>query len=338
MKNMLRLSALGAAAALALTACSNSADSSENPSSSSPTNSATSDSGALQVSASFYPIAWLTEQIGGDNVQVNLVTPANIEPHDFELAPADIVRLESTDAIIYVEGFQPSLDDAVATISGPTIVDLSGAVDLVAASEEEDHDHADDADHAEDADHTEDADHADEDGHDHGAFDPHFWLDPERMSSAAEAIADELTALDPDSAETYAANLATTQDALDKLNQEFATSLQSCDRDLIVTTHAAFGYLSSRYGLEQVSISGIDPESEPSPATIASVKKIIEESGTTTVFTEELVSPKTAEALADEAGVQTAVLNPLESQPESGDYLTEMRVNLDELRAALSCK
>ena len=102
--------------------------------------------------------------------------------------------------------------------------------------------------------------------------------------------------------------------------------------------HAAFGYLANEYGLSQTSISGIDPDREPSPAEISRVKKVIQETGTTTVFTEELVSPKTAEALANEAGAKVEVLATLEGQPEQGDYLSTMKDNLETLRTALVCK
>ncbi|MCI1933091.1 MAG: metal ABC transporter substrate-binding protein [Ancrocorticia sp.] len=313
MKTLSRsLSVLGAAA-LALAGCSSGTQGSASASSSSA-------AGSVSVAASFYPIAWLTQQLGGDAVSVDIVTPANVEPHDFELAPADITKLEKTSAIIYVAGFQPSLDDAVATISGPTIVDLSDAVDLVPLSED-----------------TENAEGSSESEDEHGTYDPHFWLDPVRMSDAATAVAAALEKLAPDDADTIKVNLATVTKELQSLDSSYTTGLQGCERTTIVTSHAAFGYLSMRYGLTQVSISGIDPESEPSPADLAAVKKVIQETGTTTVFTEALVSPKTAEAVADEAGATTEVLNPIESEPDGGDYVSAMKDNLAALQTALGC-
>ncbi|MCF2705662.1 zinc ABC transporter substrate-binding protein [Arcanobacterium haemolyticum] len=298
-----RLAALAGAFALALglTACS--------------APSTTSD-GTVKVSASFYPLVWLTQKIGGDAVSVSSVTPTNVEPHDFELAPADISALQEAKAIVYVAGFQPSLDDAISEISGPKILELSHNVDLKEL----------------------DADHADHDGHDHGAYDPHFWLDPERMIKAAEEINASLAKIAPDHASTFATNLENLKQELTSVDTSFTTGLANCERRTLVTNHSAFGYLTERYNLTQVSISGIDPESEPSPAELAKVKQIIAETGTTTIFTESLVSPKTAEALAGEAGVTTAELNPLESQPEGGDYLAAMQANLEALRTGLSCK
>ena len=286
-------------------------------------------SGALTVSTSFYPIQYLAQAIGGEHVAVTSVTPTNVEPHDFELSPKDVTALSASSLVLYVSGFQPSLDDALAQVSGPTVVDLAGSVDLV-------HHDGVEEEHEEGA--TEGATEA---AHDHGAaaaLDPHFWLDPVRMQAAAKAVEAALAQADPAHADDYAANLDTLNATLTDLNTSYSTGLGHCERTTFVTSHAAFGYLADRYGLTQASISGVDPESEPSPAELAEVKKVVESTGTTTIFTEELVSPETAQAVAAETGAQTRVLSPIESAPESGDYAGVMRTNLEELRTALSCQ
>ena len=290
-------------------------------------------SGALTVSTSFYPIQYLAQAIGGEHVAVTSVTPTNVEPHDFELSPKDVTALSASSLVLYVSGFQPSLDDALAQVSGPTVVDLAGSVDLVHHDgvEEEPEEGASEAA-------TEAATGA---AHDHGAaaaLDPHFWLDPVRMQAAAKAVEAALAQADPAHADDYAANLDTLNATLTDLNTSYSTGLGHCERTTFVTSHAAFGYLADRYGLTQASISGVDPESEPSPAELAEVKKVVESTGTTTIFTEELVSPETAQAVAAETGAQTRVLSPIESAPESGDYAGVMRTNLEELRTALSCQ
>jgi metal ABC superfamily ATP binding cassette transporter, binding protein len=282
-------------------------------------------SGALTVSTSFYPIQYLAQAIGGEHVAVTSVTPTNVEPHDFELSPKDVTALSASSLVLYVSGFQPSLDDALAQVSGPTVVDLAGSVDLVHHDGvEEEHEEG-----------------ATEAAHDHGAaaaLDPHFWLDPVRMQAAAKAVEAALAQADPAHADDYAANLDTLNATLTDLNTSYSTGLGHCERTTFVTSHAAFGYLADRYSLTQASISGVDPESEPSPAELAEVKKVVESTGTTTIFTEELVSPETAQAVAAETGAQTRVLSPIESAPESGDYAGVMRTNLEELRTALSCQ
>lgn len=290
-------------------------------------------SGALTVSTSFYPIQYLAQAIGGEHVAVTSVTPTNVEPHDFELSPKDVTALSASSLVLYVSGFQPSLDDALAQVSGPTVVDLAGSVDLV-------HHDGVEEEHEEGA--TEGATEAATGAaHDHGAaaaLDPHFWLDPVRMQAAAKAVEAALAQADPAHADDYAANLDTLNATLTDLNTSYSTGLGHCERTTFVTSHAAFGYLADRYSLTQASISGVDPESEPSPAELAEVKKVVESTGTTTIFTEELVSPETAQAVAAETGAQTRVLSPIESAPESGDYAGVMRTNLEELRTALSCQ
>ncbi len=282
-------------------------------------------SGALTVSTSFYPIQYLAQAIGGEHVAVTSVTPTNVEPHDFELSPKDVTALSASSLVLYVSGFQPSLDDALTQVSGPTVVDLAGSVDLVHHDGvEEEHEEG-----------------ATEAAHDHdaaAALDPHFWLDPVRMQAAAKAVEAALAQADPAHADDYAANLDTLNATLTDLNTSYSTGLGHCERTTFVTSHAAFGYLADRYSLTQASISGVDPESEPSPAELAEVKKVVESTGTTTIFTEELVSPETAQAVAAETGAQTRVLSPIESAPEDGDYAGVMRTNLEELRTALSCQ
>lgn len=313
-----------AALGLSLTACS--ALSSNSSESASPDAAATdamsTDPSALAVSVSFYPIQYLAEQIGGSHVNVTSVTPTNVEPHDYELAPSDVQALSSASLITYVKGFQPSMDDAVDQVSGPTVLDLSSSVDLV-------HHEGVEEEHKEGETHEAD---------DASSLDPHFWLDPVRMKDAAKAIEQSLSQADPDHAADYQANLATLTSTLDGLDSSYSNGLHSCERTTFVTSHAAFGYLADRYGLTQAPISGIDPEAEPSPADLADIKKVVEDTGTTTIFTEDLVSPETAEALANETGATTEVLTPLESAPEGGDYQSAMKDNLDKLQTALACK
>ena len=322
--------------ALGLASCSDSSDDSKGGS-----------SGKLKVAASFYPIQWLTQQIGGDHVDVSSVTPAGAEPHDFEISTKQIAELNKTKALFYVKGFQPSLDDAVGSLSDVSAVDLTKNVNLVRHEGllEHEHDHGDKKDGEakkddEEKGHEDGKEHDHAEGHDHGddAADPHFWLDPARMKRAADAITAELSKKDPGHADAYKKNNEALQKKLDGLDKSFQTGLATCERRSIVTTHTAFGYLADRYKLSQVGLSGIDPESEPSPATLAKVKKYVQENGTTTIFTEELVSGKPAETLAKETKTVTAVLSPLESKPEKGDYEAAMTDNLTALKKALACK
>jgi zinc transport system substrate-binding protein len=157
-----------------------------------------------------------------------------------------------------------------------------------------------------------------------------------------DTVADTLARARPDSASTFQANAAAFAEQLEALDQEYRTGLTGCARTVLVTSHAAFGYLSARYGLTQEPIAGLSPDAEPSAQRLAELADLVERDGVTTIFTEELVSPKVANTLAQEVGVTTAVLNPLEGltrrEVSAGeDYLSVMRSNLKTLRAALGC-
>nr|WP_143755682.1 metal ABC transporter substrate-binding protein [Sanguibacter keddieii] len=305
----LAVSALGAA--LALTGCS-SAD--------------TPDDGRLQVLASFYPLQFITQEIGGDLVDVTSLTPSGAEPHDLELSPAAARSVGDADLVVYLSDFQPAVDDAIAQREPAHVVDAATSAHLEAhelQGESED-------EHGEE--------HSTDDGHDHGALDPHFWLDPERLADVSEDVVAELSAIDPDNADTYAQRGDDLVASLTELDTTFADGLAQCDSQLLVTSHEAFGYLAERYGLEQVGISGIDPEGEPSPARIKEVSAIIKDRGVTTIYFETLVSPKVTETLAADLGITSAVLDPLESLTDpDGDYRSVMLSNLEALQSGLGC-
>ncbi|MEX5303225.1 metal ABC transporter solute-binding protein, Zn/Mn family [Kocuria sabuli] len=275
------------------------------------------------MAASFYPLQYVTERVGGDLVTVQSLTPAGADAHDVELSPAAVAELGEVEAVVYLSGFQAAVDDAVAQAAPEYVVDAAGPADLMAASghdhEHEGHDHEHEA-------------------HDHGGMDPHFWLDPVRLAAVAEEVARQFGEADPDNAGTYEANAAQLAGELTDLDEEFRTGLESCDQRTVVAGHEAYGYLTDKYGLEQVGIAGLDPEAEPSPARLAEVGNVIQDQGVTTVFTESQLNPKVARTLADDHGITSAVLDPVESQVEQDkDYQQVMRENLEALRAGLGC-
>jgi zinc transport system substrate-binding protein len=162
--------------------------------------------------------------------------------------------------------------------------------------------------------------------------DPHVWLDPLRYEQIARKIGDVLHL--PSS--QFVRRLA-------RLHADFRRGLMRCERREIVTSHAAFGYLADRYGLEQIAITGLSPESEPTPRKLEHVIGQVRESGATTVFFETLVSPRIAKTVARETGAHTAVLDPLEGLTEDEvdrgeNYFSIMRENLATLRKALGCR
>jgi zinc transport system substrate-binding protein len=262
--------------------------------------------GKESVVAAFYPLAWAAEQIGGPKVDVHDLTPPGAEPHDVELTPRDVERIRSSDLVLYLgRGFQPAVEQAVEGRDGPSL-DLLHGQQLAPTSE----------------------------GDEELAVDPHVWLDPVRFEMIVTAVGRQLHR--PRAARRLAARLRA-------LDRAYRRGLASCRRREIVTSHAAFGYLASRYSLRQIALTGLSPEAEPSPRAVEDLVQEVEASGSTTVFFESLVSPALAKTVAREAGVDTAVLDPVEGLTKDElakgeDYLSIMRSNRRALRKALGCR
>ncbi|MGW3605597.1 metal ABC transporter substrate-binding protein [Micromonospora sp. NPDC005161] len=279
----------------------------------------------VDVVAAFYPLQFLAERIGGDAVRVTNLAKPGAEPHDLELTPSQVGQVSEAELIVYLKGFQPAVDDAVAQNGDDRTFDVTSVQPLLDASAGG-HNHA-----GEGAD-----EHAEEE---HGGKDPHVWLDPTRLAAIGDQLAQRLGKADPDHAADYTARSAALRSDLTTLDGEFTQGLRTCQRREIVTSHAAFGYLADRYRLQQVGITGLSPDVEPSPQRLAQVIEEAKEHQATTIFFETLVSPKVAETIAGQVGARTAVLDPIEglAAGSGADYLSVMRTNLQTLRTALSC-
>ena len=266
---------------------------------------ATVGSGSTKVVAAFYPLAYAAEQAGGRTVTVENLTPAGAEPHDLELTPRAVGDILDADFVLYLgDGFQPAVARAVGNRTGPSLQFLGGNGSKMLVEAGT------------------------------GAIDPHIWLDPHRYAAIVREIGRALER------PQQAANLIA---RLSLLDDELRRGLAHCARREIVTSHAAFGYLSLRYGLRQVPLEGLTPEAEPSAKAVQRLVGEVRRTHATTVFFETLVSPKLAQTVARAARARTAVLNPIEglTKDEAArgeDYFTVMRANLRSLREALGCR
>jgi zinc transport system substrate-binding protein len=266
-------------------------------------------SSSVDVVAGFYPVAWVAERVGGDRVSVEDLTPAGVEPHDLELAPPQVDDVLDADLVVVMgDGFQPAVEDAAGARDEPTLELLE---ELPTDELAED--------------------------------DPHVWLDPVLMGEVVAAVEAALVDVDPDGEATYRRNAEELTADLRGLDEAYRVGLANCERDLVVTAHDAFGYLTDRYGLRNEGVAGLSPEAEPDARRLAELSDLSRREGVTTVFTEELVSPEIAETLAREAGgLRVAVLSPLETldadeRDAGADYISVMEANLDKLRTALGC-
>ena len=355
---MTRTFAAAAAAALSLSACSTSMQSDSGR-----TDSATA-TGAkeLSVIAEVYPLAWIAQQVGGEQVNVQQLVPSGASPHDLELSAQQVEKIGNAQLVLYVKSLASAVDKAVETGKPGGSIDLAqllptrpGVPHEHHHHEEAEHDHHEEADHDEEAEHDEEADH-DEAGHDHheeadhehhdeaehehaaGGIDPHLWLDVSQMPKVVQATVQALSKADPAHKTEYQKRGQEVSTKLQNIAAEYETGLKNCQVHTLVTTHPAFGYITDRYHLTQVGISGIDEDTEPSPARLKEIAELTKNSGATTIFFADTSNPKIAQVLAGDLGLKTQVIYTMASTPQGKDYLQMQKDNLQALRSGLGCQ
>jgi len=255
------------------------------------------------VVTSFYPLQYVAQRIVGDHATVSNLTHPGQEPHDLELTVRQTADVVDADVVVYEKGFQAAVDQAVDQNGPEHVVDAADSADL-------------------------------------SGDDPHFWLDPRRLGRVAHAFERQIADADPDHAADYARNDRRLQADLTRLDASYQQGLASCEITTIVVSHEAFGYLGRRYGLDVVAVNGLSPGAEPSPEHLRRLQDLIRTDGITTVFSEQLASPKFADSLADDLGIEAAVLDPIEGLSDATadqDYLSLMRRNLRTLEKANQC-
>ena len=262
---------------------------------------------AVPVVASFYPLWEFARQVGGDRATVTSLVPPGVEPHDWEPSPQDVAAVRKARLFIYNGGgFEPAVDRLLREL-GPGTVTVAATAGIEPLD------------------------------------DPHVWLDPVLAQRQVDAIRAALERVDPPGAPRYVENAAAFKAKLAALDEAYRTGLATCARRSLIVSHAAFTSLARRYGLKQIAITGVAPQSEPSPAELARIARLARAENARYVFFETLVSPKLAETIAREIGARTLVLNPLEGltreEAAAGrDYLGLMRDNLAQLRTGLECR
>lgn len=281
----------------------------------------------IKVVTSFYPLYFFTSQIAGDKADVSNLIPSGAEPHGYEPTARDMAQIESSNLLVLngggLEGWGENIKSNFN--KDKTKVVVAGEGLTTKTMEEEEHE-----EHA-------------EEGHHHDGIDPHIWLSPILAQQMIDKIEFGLSEVDPNNSSYYKSNAEILKNKLSVLDEEFKKGLATCGDKNIITSHAAFAYLASAYGLNQISIAGLSSEEEPSSKEMAEIVKFAKDNNVKYIFFESLISPKLSETIAKEIGAQTLLLNPIggltEDEINSGkDYFTEMRSNLANLKIALQCK
>ena len=266
------------------------------------------DKNKLQVAASFYPMAEFAKAVGGEHVQVTVLVPDGAEPHDWEPSPRDLTRLGHAQVFVYNGMVEPWAEQALEALSERKILPVEAGRGLFERN---------------------------------GRQDPHVWVSPRRAMVEVERITEALCAADAKNAESYRSNSKKYLAKLAALDAELTATAKAAPKKVFVTAHAAFGHLAADYGLRQLSVAGISAEAEPTPADMQRLIAAVKREKVRYVFFETLTDPKIAALVAQEAGAQTAVLDPLEGLDEAGrkaglNYLKIMEQNIANLKKALN--
>ena len=259
------------------------------------------DDGRPDVVVSSYPLQYVAEQVGGERVDVANLTPPGGDSHRLDPTAREVATLSAADVVVHLSGgMQPAVDDVLARVRPEHLVDAAQV--------------------------------ADREG------DPHFWLDPLLLADLGHDVAAELAAVDPGSAAGYAAAADRLEAELRSIDGEYAASLSPCRGATLLASHEAFGYLADRYGLRQVGVAGLDPLVEPPPSRVRAAADAVRESGARTIFFEAAAGSDVAEVLADDLGLATDVLHPIERVRTGETYPGLMAANLAALQRGLACR
>lgn len=279
-------------------------------------NSNSSNSNKNLIVTSFYPLYFFTSSIVGDRFELYNVTPAGVEPHDYDLTAGDRTKIEKSKLVIINGGRFELWGEDLILMSELKSKIVNSSEGLISENILED-----------------------------GIKgpDPHVWLSPRLAKKQAEKIYLAISQIDPQNNDYYKNNYDELSRKFDELDVDFKEGLNNCKQRNLVTSHIAFNYLAKDYNLKQVSISGVSPDEEPSAADLAWVAEFARRNGVKYIFFESLVSPRFSETIAREIGAQTLVLNPLEGLTgeelkRGDDYFSKMRENLNNLKIALECQ
>lgn len=277
----------------------------------------------LKVIASFYPLYEFSKNVAGDKAEVSAFVPIGVEPHDWEPSANDILKLKESDVFVYNgAGMESFVDKLIASGEYDNIrfVETTKGINLIQASDEEQ-----------------------KESSNHNVYNPHVWLDPVLAKHQVLMIRDALIDVDSSNKKYYDDNANAYNSKLDELNSKIKTELSDCKNDTFMPFHDAYSYFANRYGLKTFPLSGVSPESEVTAADLKKFIDFIRKNEIKTIYSEEMVDPKLATTLAEDAGAQVLIFSPLEGltdqETKNGiTYLEKMNENVQNLKVGLECQ
>ena len=281
----------------------------------------------INVVATTPMIGEFVSQVGGDNINLTVLMPVEADPHTYDPAPQDAGAIADADLVFYTGlKYEPAaliklLENSAC--SAEVLAEVGESVFPIEFKEGDHDDHHDDHDEEGHDDHDEEG-HDDHAGHDHGAYDPHFWFDPNRVAYAAEYIESKLVEFDPSNTSEYqAAGKAYVTELKSLVSQvsELISTVPSQNRKLI-TTHESLGYLEAKFGLEVLStiIPSVDSANEISPSQLVGVIDIIEDNNIKVIFIEAEAPSVYAETIVAETGIKAVEGLWVETLKEGQSY------------------
>ena len=270
------------------------------------------ESHGMKIVTSFYPVYAMVKAVSGDLNDVRMIQSSS-GIHSYEPSANDIAAIYDADVFVYHSNtleswagrLDPSLQKSKVKVleasEGMTLERVPGLEDMQAGE-----------------------------GIDEKTlYDPHTWLDPEKVAEEAQIIADKLSELDSANKDTYQKNAQSFSAKAHDLTKKYQPIFEKVNQRNFVTQHTAFSYLAKRFGLNQLGIAGISPDQEPSPRQLTEIQEFVKNYKVKTIFTESNASSKVADTLVKSTGVTLKTLNPLEADPQNDkSYLENLEDNI----------
>jgi zinc transport system substrate-binding protein len=297
----------------------------------------------LTIITTLFPQYDFVKQIGGDKVEVILITKPGVETHAYEPTPTDIIKINNADLFIYTgEYMEPWAQTVIDSVDNDKLYILDASDNIELFLNDDDHENEEDENEEEENEEEEnEEEHSIGDGHNH-EFDPHIWTDPINAKTMVDNILGALNEIDSENAEFYTTNANSYKAQLDELDNTFKAIMEKSEgKKIVFGGRFAFAYFAKRYDLEYVgAYDSCAADEDPSVKRISEIISLIGNENIPVIYYEELVEPKVAKSIAEETGIKALLLhsghNVSKSDFDSGiTYIEIMQQNAENLREGL---